>query len=148
MLFFVSTTTILRQCGSFTLLPTQKNCLQKIKKEKIIHLVEVVDGDNILGGLLIIGNAGVLKTVTPQDLIGKVGRPHLESNCFLGFSPTCYTWIVLPVSGVMPSTVRMISNCIFVEISRADTSYRGDSSSRIDRSTKDTLSNRFKIVLA
>ena len=37
---------------------------------KRIHLVEVVDGDNILGSLLVVGNTGVLKTVTPQDLVG------------------------------------------------------------------------------
>ena len=42
--------------------------------------------------------------------------------------------MVLPVSGVMPSTVRMISNCIFVEMSRAETSYRGDSSSGMEQS--------------
>ena len=39
------------------------------------------------------------------------------------------TWMVLPVSGVMPSMVRMISNCIFEEMSRAENSYNGDSSS-------------------
>ena len=47
---------------------------------KGVHLVEIVDGDNILGSLLVVGNTGVLETVTPQDLIGKVGRSHL-SNC-------------------------------------------------------------------
>ena len=47
---------------------------------KGVHLVEIVDGDNILGSLLVVGNTGMLETVTPQDLIGKVGRSHL-SNC-------------------------------------------------------------------
>ena len=37
--------------------------------------------------------------------------------------------MVLPVSGVIPSMVRMISNCIFDEMSRAEISYNGDSSS-------------------
>ena len=37
--------------------------------------------------------------------------------------------MVLPVSGVIPSMVRMISNCIFDEMSRAENSYNGDSSS-------------------
>ena len=31
--------------------------------------VEVVYGDNVLGGLLVVGNTGVLKTVTPQDFV-------------------------------------------------------------------------------
>ena len=40
--------------------------------------------------------------------------------------PTC---IVLPVSGVMPSMVRTISNCILLVRSRAEISHSGDSSS-------------------
>ena len=46
------------------------------------HPVEVVDGDHILGDLLIIGHTGVLKTVTPQDLVGQVGSPHLAKVFF------------------------------------------------------------------
>ena len=41
------------------------------------HLVEVVDGDDVLGSLLVIGDTGVLEPVTPQDLVGKVRRSNL-----------------------------------------------------------------------
>ena len=42
------------------------------------HLVEVVDGDHVLGDLLVIGYTGVLEPVAPQDLIGKIGGSNLK----------------------------------------------------------------------
>ena len=44
------------------------------------HLVEVVDGDDVLGSLLVIGDTGVLEPVTPQDLVGKVRRSNLGNT--------------------------------------------------------------------
>jgi hypothetical protein len=41
-------------------------------------LVEIGEGDGVLGGLLIVGNAGVLEPVAPQDLVRQVGRPYLQ----------------------------------------------------------------------
>ena len=42
--------------------------------------VEVGEGDGVLGRLLVVGDAGVLEPVPPQDLVGQVGRPHLSRN--------------------------------------------------------------------
>ena len=43
-------------------------------------LVHVANIDHILGLALVVGDAGVLEPVAPQDLIGKVARPHLEKE--------------------------------------------------------------------
>ena len=40
--------------------------------------VEVGEGDGVLGRLLVVGDAGVLEPVPPQDLVRQVGRPHLK----------------------------------------------------------------------
>ena len=59
-----------------------------------------------------------------------LGLSNWVPNCFrAGLEIMCGTWMVLPVSGVIPSMVRIISNCIFDEMSRAENSYNGDSSS-------------------
>ena len=43
-------------------------------------LVHVADVHHILGLALVVGDAGVLEPVAPQDLIGKVARPDLEKE--------------------------------------------------------------------
>ena len=52
----------------------------------------------------------------------------LTWGVFIDFYFSRLTWTVLPVSGVVPSNVRTISNCL-LEISRAVTSHRGESES-------------------
>ena len=41
-------------------------------------LVEVGDGDRVLGLLLVVADAGVLEPVAPQDLVGQVGGADLQ----------------------------------------------------------------------
>ena len=43
-------------------------------------LVHVADVHHILGLALVVGHAGVLKPVAPEDFIGEVARPHLEDE--------------------------------------------------------------------
>jgi hypothetical protein len=40
--------------------------------------VEVGEGDGVLGRVLVVGHAGVLEPVPPQDLIRQVGRTNLQ----------------------------------------------------------------------
>ncbi len=42
--------------------------------------VEIGEGDGVLGRLLVVGHAGVLEPVPPQDLIGQVGGTHLTGK--------------------------------------------------------------------
>ena len=41
-------------------------------------LVEVGDGDRVLGLLLVVADAGVLEPVAPQDLVRQVGGADLQ----------------------------------------------------------------------
>ena len=76
-------------------------------------LVHVANVDHILGLTLVVGDAGVLKPVAPQDLVGKVARPHLENgnHQMENISQSFLACTVFPVSGVIPSNVTIISNC-------------------------------------
>ena len=50
----------------------------------ICHVfVEIGEGDGVLGRLLVVGHAGVLEPVPPQDLVRQVGRPHLTHINYL-----------------------------------------------------------------
>ena len=68
--------------GGFPCSPLLMEVLRRAPWGHVVHdhLVEVVDGDDVLGSLLVIGDTGVLKPVTPQDLVGKVGRSHLQGT--------------------------------------------------------------------
>ena len=76
-------------------------------------LVHVANVDHILGLALVVGDAGVLEPVAPQDLIGKVARPDLEKENIEmeDIFPSFLACTVFPVSGVIPSNVTIISNC-------------------------------------
>jgi hypothetical protein len=54
--------------------------------------VEIGEGDGVLGRLFVVGHAGVLEPVPPQDLVRQVGGTHLTHINYL-----CTYDLYLPV---------------------------------------------------
>ena len=52
-------------------------------------LVEVGDGDCVLGLLLVVADAGVLEPVAPQDLVRQVGGADLQIYVLHSASSIC-----------------------------------------------------------
>ena len=76
----------------------------------------------------------MLELVSPQDFAWEVWSSHLKQTELFPLqwwdnSPNFWvTWILFPVSGVVPSIVRMISNFSVIK-SMGDTSHSGEASS-------------------
>ena len=64
----------------------------------------------IIASLLFVLDTGVLELISPEYLTGQVGSSHLISALSFFQNIEILTWMLFPVSGVVPSNVRMISN--------------------------------------
>ena len=63
------------ECSDWRCLSSEKWLPRSIVRHDLVHVADI---DHILGLALVVGDAGVLEPVAPEDLIGKVAGSDLD----------------------------------------------------------------------
>ena len=65
------------ECSDWRCLSSEKWLPRSIVRHDLVHVADI---DHILGLALVIGHAGVLEPVAPEDLIGKIAGADLNNT--------------------------------------------------------------------